>query len=243
MTVIAGADRNLALIRSSIELVKEVAHTYDAKVNDVLLTVIAGGLRALIRSRGEPVDDAVLRVYVPVSLRHGQYAQAWGNQIAQMVVPLPIDLPDPARRLQQIAAETAKRKARSRPSVGKLPQRGIAGRAFLKLVDRQRVKVTTAGLPGPEIPLFLAGAQLLEVFPLLPLIGKVSLGVGAMSYAGQFNITAVADRDAYPDIDVFAARVRDELRALAESIRVKSGRADGPMKREPFASVITRDLP
>jgi diacylglycerol O-acyltransferase len=216
---LVGPDRNLALIRSSIELVKAVAHTHDAKVNDVLLTVIAGGLRALLRSRGEPVDDAVIRVYVPVSLRHGQYDGARGNLIAQMVVPLPIGVSDPVQRLGQIEAETARRKTRSRPSVGKMPHRGVLGRAFLELVNRQRVNVTTADLPGPEFPLYLAGARLLEVFPVLPLIGKVSLGVGAMSYAGQFNITAVADKDAYPDLDIFAAAVRDELRAFAASVR------------------------
>jgi len=211
---LVGPGRSFGLVRSSINLVKEVAHTHDAKVNDVLLTVIAGGLRALLRNRGEPVDGAVLRVYVPVSLRNGQYAGARGNLIAQMVVPLPVGVSDPVQRLQQIAAETAKRKLRSRPSVGKVPHRGLFGRMFLKLVNRQRVNVTTADLPGPEFPLYLAGAQLLEVFPVLPLIGKVSLGVGAMSYAGQFNITAVADKNAYPDIDVFAAGARDELRAL-----------------------------
>lgn len=224
---LVGPGRNLALIRGSIELVKEVAHAFDAKVNDVLLTVIAGGLRALLRSRGEPVDDAVLRVYVPVSLRHGQYAGARGNLIAQMVVPLPIGVSDPVQRLQQIAAETARRKTRSRPSVGKMPHRGVLGRTFLKLVNRQRVNVTTADLPGPELPLYLAGARLLEVFPVLPLIGRVSLGVGAISYAGQFNIMAVADKDACPDIDVFAAGVRDELHALAGGLRPANGRVEG----------------
>ncbi len=211
---LVGPGRNLALIRSSIDVVKQVAHAYDAKVNDVLLTVIAGGLRALLRSRGEQVEDTVSRVYVPVSLRHGQFAGARGNLIAQMVVPLPIGVSDPGLRLRRIAAETAQRKARSRPSVGKLPHRGVLGRTFLKLVNRQRVNVTTADLPGPVFPLYLAGARLLEVFPVLPLIGRVSLGVGAISYAGQFNITAVADRDAYPDIDIFAVGVGDELHAL-----------------------------
>jgi WS/DGAT/MGAT family acyltransferase len=216
---VVGPGRSYALIRSSIKLVKDVAHTHGAKVNDLLLTVIAGGLRALLRNRGEPVDGAVVRVYVPVSLRHGQYAGARGNQIAQMVVPLPIGVSDPVHRLQQIAAETAKRKLRNRPSVGKLPHRGFLGRMFLKLVNRQRVNVTTADLPGPEFPLYLAGARLLEVFPVLPLIGNVSLGVGAMSYAGQLNITAVADQDACPDLDIFAAGVRDELHALEVTIR------------------------
>jgi diacylglycerol O-acyltransferase / wax synthase len=211
---LVGPDRTLALVRSSLEEVKAVAHTYDAKVNDVLLAVIAGGLRRLLRSRGESVEGAVLRIYVPVSLRHGRYAGARGNSIAQMVVPLPVGLSDPVQRLREITAETARRKARSRPSVGGLPTRGFVGRAMLKLIERQRVNVESADLPGPPIPLYLAGARVLEVFPLLPLIGKVSLGVGALSYAGQFSIAAVADRDAYPDIGIFAAGLRDELRSL-----------------------------
>jgi len=85
------------------------------------------------------------------------------------------------------------------------------------------VNVTSANVPGPEIPLYLAGARLLEVFPLLPLIGTVSLGVGAMSYTGQFNIMAIADPDARgEDIDV-GAGVRDELLALVVSTRVMPG--------------------
>jgi len=65
--------------------------------------------------------------------------------------------------------------------------------------------------------LYLAGAPLLELFPLVPLIGNVTLGVGALSYAGQFNLTAVADRDNCPDVDVFADGVRAALESLARS--------------------------
>jgi diacylglycerol O-acyltransferase / wax synthase len=215
---LVGPGRNLALIRSRLELVKEIAHTNDATVNDVLLTVTAGGLRGLLSSRGEPVEG-VLRIYVPVSLHQEPQGQARGNLIAQMVVPLPIDVPDPILRLQLIAKETAQRKAKSRPSLGIMPHRGIAGRAFLKLVDRQRVNLASADIPGPEVPLYFAGARLLEVFPMVQLIGKVSLAVGAMSYAGQFNVMAVADQDAYPDLDVFAKSAQDELRALTASTR------------------------
>jgi WS/DGAT/MGAT family acyltransferase len=211
---VVGPDRTIALIRSRIDLVRDVAHAHGAKVNDVLLTVIAGGLRRLLISRGEPVENVVLRIYVPVSLRHGQYADARGNRVAQMVVPVPIGVSDPVTRLHQITAETGRRKARSRPSLGKLPVHGIAGRAALKLVARQRVNVTTADLPGPTTPLYLAGSRVLEVFPVIPLIGRVSLGVGAMSYAGQFNIAAVGDRDGYPDMAVFVAGVEEELHTL-----------------------------
>ncbi len=219
-----GRDRTLALVRSTLDDVKSIAHAHDATVNDVLLTVTAGGLRALLRSRGEPVEGTTVRVYVPVSLRRRQGGSTQGNLIAQMVVPLPLGVSDPARRLRQIAAETAGRKARGRASLGTLFHGGVAGRLMLKAVRRQRVNVDSANIPGPELPLYLAGARMLEVFPVLPLIGNVALGVGALSYAGAFTIGVVADRVAYPDIQVFAASLRDDLQALARSTSPAAGR-------------------
>jgi len=65
---------------------------------------------------------------------------------------------------------------------------------------------------------------LLEVFPVLPLISNVSLGVGALSYAGQFNIMAIADQRAYPDLGVFAAGAQDALRALGAPTQVTPDR-------------------
>lgn len=212
-----GADRTFALIRSRIDLVKEVAHAHDAKVNDVLLTAIAGGLRALLRDREEPIED-VIPIYVPVSLHQQQGGDARGNLVSQMVVPLPVGVPDPGRRLRRIAAETARRKAMSHPNLGMLFHGGILGRVLgavvVKLLSRQRVNVTSADLPGPPSPLYLAGARVLEMFPVLPLVARESLAVGALSYAGQFNLMAVADKDAYPDIEAFAAGVRGDLQAL-----------------------------
>jgi hypothetical protein len=141
-----------------------------------------------------------------------------------MLVALPVGVSDPSKRLAQIAAETATGKARSHPSVGVVLRSRLARRIALKLLDRQPVNVTSADLPGPPQPVYLAGAQVLEVFPLLPLMANVSLGIGALSYAGQFNITAVADLDAYPDLHIFTTSVRDELAALAAPVSVSRGR-------------------
>jgi diacylglycerol O-acyltransferase len=210
-----GPDRKLALIRSSLDVIKQIAQTHDATVNDVLLAIIAGGLHGLLRSRNERVEDVRLPIYVPVTLRQGPRDHARGNLIGQMVVPLPIGASEPSRRLRVIAVDTANRKARSRPSLGTLLRSGIARWALLKILDRQPVNVTTADLIGPQVPLYLGGARLLEVFPVLPLIAKVSLAVGGLSYAGQFNIMAVADRDICPDLDVFIASAQAELVALA----------------------------
>jgi WS/DGAT/MGAT family acyltransferase len=211
-----GPNRNLALLRTTLEAVQEVAHRHGATVNDVLLAVTAGGLRALLQSRGEPVQDTTVRIYVPVSLRlrRGLRGPQQGNLIAQMAVPLPLGVADPGLRLREIAAETATRKARARTSLGTLFGGRVARRLLLAAVMRQRVNATTANIPGPAVPLYLAGAQVLEVFPILPLIANEPLGVGALSYAGALAIGVVADRDAYPDLDAFAAGLREELHAL-----------------------------
>jgi diacylglycerol O-acyltransferase len=224
---VVGPDRNLALIRSSLELISEIADTHHAKINDVLLAIIAGGLHGLLRSRAEPVDHLVLPIYVPVTLRKSARDQARGNLIGQMVVPLPVGAVEPATRLQQIAAETAERKVRTRPSLGTMLRSGIARWALLKILDRQPVNVTTADLIGPQVPLYFAGARLLEAFPVLPLIARVSLAVGGLSYAGEFNIMAVADRGICPDLDVFVASARNELDALAATCATGSRLAVG----------------
>jgi diacylglycerol O-acyltransferase / wax synthase len=224
-----GPGRNLALIRTSLDQVKQVAHAHAATVNDVLLAATAAGLGALLRSRGEPVQDTTVRIYVPVSLRRQVRGPQQGNLIAQMAVPLPLGVADPGLRLREITAETTNRKARTRTSLGTLFRGRIARRLLLAAVIRQRVNLTSASIPGPEVPLYLAGARVLEVFPILPLIANEPLGVGALSYAGRFTIGVVADRDAYPDLDAFAAGLREELHTLGVPTHPTSIRPTGEM--------------
>jgi WS/DGAT/MGAT family acyltransferase len=218
-----GSRRRLAIIRSSLDLAREIAHANHGKVNDVLLAVVAGGLRDLLRNRGENVEGVLLRAFVPVSLHQEQPGQARGNLDGGMVVPLPIGEPDHVRRLRLIAAETAERKKVSRPPGSTLFRNGLIQRAFLRHAVRQRfMNAYVANVPGPPVPLYLAGAPLLEVFPVVPIMGNMTLGIGALSYAGQFNITAVADRATCPDVGVFVDGVRTSLDELARSVLVPS---------------------
>jgi diacylglycerol O-acyltransferase / wax synthase len=212
-----GPGRSLAVIRTSLDEVKTVAHAHGATVNDVLLALTAGGLRAVLRRRGEPVEGTTVRAYVPVSLRPHVSGPQQGNLIAQMAVPLAMHEPDAGDELRRIAAETATRKMRARTSLGTLIRGRLVRKLMLFAVMRQRVNVTTASIPGPPVPLYLTGARVLEVFPLLPLIANEPLGVGALSYAGAFTIGVVADRDAYPDLDIFVAAAREQLNTLGVS--------------------------
>lgn len=209
-----GPARQARLIRSNLEPVKRAGRAYGATVNDVLLTVTAGGVRALLASRGERVDGTTIRAYSPISLRQQLDGPQQGNLISQMAVPIRLREPDPARRLRQVAAETARRKALIRTSLGVLVRNRILRRITLMAAMRQRVNVATANIPGPPTSLYLAGARMLEVFPLIPLIANEPLGIGALSYAGDLFIGIVADSDICPDVDVLAAAIRDELESL-----------------------------
>jgi hypothetical protein len=70
------------------------------------------------------------------------------------------------------------------------------------------VNLTVTNVPGPPVPLCLAGARLLELFPVVPIMGTVTLDVGVLSYAGQLNLTAMADQSTCPDVEVFTQGVR-----------------------------------
>jgi diacylglycerol O-acyltransferase / wax synthase len=84
------------------------------------------------------------------------------------------------------------------------------------------MNVSVTNVPGPHRPLYLAGAELLEVFPVIPISSNLTLGIGALSYTDQSNITAVADRDACPDVNTFATGVQNTLDTLATSTAARS---------------------
>jgi diacylglycerol O-acyltransferase / wax synthase len=136
------------------------------------------------------------------------------------MVPLPLGEPDPERRLELVAAETAARKHKARPEAGSGMFRFVVGqRVWYRRFPRQRsVNLVVTNVPGSPVPLYLAGARLLELFPVVSVMGNLTLVVAVLSYAGQLNFTAVADRDGCPDMEVFAQGARSALDGLARSV-------------------------
>lgn len=85
-----------------------------------------------------------------------------------------------------------------------------------------------ANVPGPPVPLYLAGARILEMFPVVPLTGNVTLGVGVLSYAGQLNYTVVADPDAVPDVPVFLSGLRRAVTRASAAVGSSIFSSDTP---------------
>ncbi len=215
-----GAGRRLALVRGRLDLTKQIAHARHATVNDVVLAAVAGGLRQLLASRGEDVAGLVQRAMVTISLHDEEPGQAQGNKPGWMMVPLPLGEPEPVRRLELIAAETAARKNKARPEAGSGIFRFAVGqRAWYRHFPRQRsVNLVVTNIAGPPVPLYLAGARLLEMFPMMPVMGNLTLVVAVLSYAGQLNLTTVADQDSCPDLEIFTDGVRRTLDDLTRSV-------------------------
>jgi diacylglycerol O-acyltransferase / wax synthase len=137
-----------------------------------------------------------------------------------MGVLLPLGEPGHARRLQLIAAETPQRKKNAHLQLTSgIFRFARAQRAFCRFLARQRyMNMFVSNVPGPPAPLYLAGARLLEVFPVIAMItGNMTL-VAVMSYASQLNLTAVADRDGCPGVEVFTDGVRRALDEPARSV-------------------------
>jgi WS/DGAT/MGAT family acyltransferase len=217
-----GRSRRLAVLSVPLEPVHAVAHAHKASINDAVLAAVAGGLRAVLASRGEPAD-VTLRASVPVSLRAAEHGAAGGlgNRVGVLIVPLPLRERDALRRMELIADATRQEKVRARqagPLAVMTTTLGI--RLALPLLRRQRlVSVFVTNVPGPTTPLHLAGARLLRAYPAGPIAGNVTLGVGVLSYAGGLGLGLTADAEAWPDLPVFVDALRESFDALTGATR------------------------
>lgn len=204
------------MVRSNINLVKTIAHRYEVKVNDVLLAAVAGGVRALLQHRGEPVENLTLRAVVPVSLHDKNVGRLQDNRLGQLIAPLPLGVADPVRRLAIIAADTAAAKRDVRPRAGAVLDNRIVRWLSLRILARQRMfNIYVTDVPGPQDSVYFAGAKVGEIVPMLALMGNIAVGVGAFSYAGQFTISVVGDTTGCPEVDIIARGIDDTLQSLA----------------------------
>ena len=174
-------------------------------------------------ARGERVDHLELSIFVPVSLRRDVGDAGLGNRISQLAVGLPVGIADPVERLRQITVATSRAKALAHPSMGAVFRNRILSGLMLRLIIRKRVNLLSADIVGPPQQLSFDSVPVLEVFPLLNLMGNVTLGVGALSYAGAFQVLAEGDAALYPDLGLFAAAAADEVRVLAAARPVRAG--------------------
>lgn len=211
--------RTLGGVTVSLAATRAAGARAGATVNDVVLAGVAGGLRALLLHRGEPLRPA--RALVPVSTRAPSARGELGNAVAAIVAELPVDEPDPARRLAAVAAGMRRRKAAGQADVtgaligmaDRVPARLAAGLA--RAVHHQPfVNLVVTNVPGSPLPLYLLGARLEDVVPVVPLARNLDLSVGILSYRDQLSFGLLADAGRVPDLHVLTAGIEMALAEL-----------------------------
>ncbi len=217
--------RSVTLIRLPLEQVHDVARSFEATINDVLLTVVAGGLRDLLMSRNELTQHGELQVLVPVGLVNAE-GRGLANSVSALFVRVPIGIEDPVTVLKTVSAEVGRDKRRHQALAAgtalrllePLPQNLLAAAAGL-VQHQPFFNLVVTNVPGPPVPLYALGARLLEAFPFMPLIGNQSLAVAALSYEGQLGLGVLSDPATCPDVEIFCGGVRSVLDALSEHSR------------------------
>jgi diacylglycerol O-acyltransferase / wax synthase len=235
-----GPHRRWTWVRYRLKDIKVIRAGLGGTVNDVVLTVIAAGFRALLEARGESTRGRTLKTMVPVSVRRDTESGQMNNRIAAVYPELPLHSPDLVGVLKKVREQMDGIKQSHQAvaadaltsMVGFQPPELIAQAsrlaAQLSVTATESVYETVAtNVPGPQKPMFALGRQLLEMLPWIPLQSPVRINVPISSYNGGLLFGIVGDYDSSPDIEVLAVGIHAALEQLKE-IATSPGSGDGP---------------
>ena len=252
-----SAHRRIALASVPLDVVKAVKSAAGMTVNDVVMAMCAGALRRWL-STHDALPDEPLVAAVPVSVRTsaGQGAKSgdgtFGNRVSLMIAVLPTDEPDAFTRMRVAHEATTVAKYQhdalsanlladayqfTMPALMGLTMRA---NARLRVLERSALfNLFVSNVPGPSVPLWLAGHRVLATYPVSAIADGQGLNITVLSYLGELHFGVTADRELVPDVDVLAGYLAEELEELARATGVTgaAGRAESAESAEPVEPV------
>ena len=230
LNVRVGPHRRFAWASADLDRFKAIKGALGGTVNDVVLTVVAGALRALLLRRGRDPEGMELKAMVPVSVRTDEQRGALGNRVSAMYAPLPVGIEDPGERFAAVHSAMGDLKG-SGQAVGAEVLTSLAGFAAPTILDQaarlagsQRLyNLTVTNVPGPQVPLFMLGRRLRAFYPKVPLTPNTALGIAIMSYDGHVFFGLLGDYDAMPDLDELGPDLQRAIAALATAAGLPAG--------------------
>ena len=213
---VVQAGRRIRFLQLDLAAMKDVGHAHEGTVNDVVLELWSGGLRQLLASRGELAPGIELVTAQAVSTRSARDGTI-DNQAGTVVLRLPTWEADVQRRLDLIVATTRTVKAgqRSAAIAGVVAALSATPIARYFNLHQRAVNVIATNVVGPPAPMYIQGARVLEILPIIQLVGNVGLTLCAFSYAGRVFLVVTADATGFPDLDVLMAGIERDWQALA----------------------------
>jgi WS/DGAT/MGAT family acyltransferase len=230
LNVRISPQRRFAVARTKLDDYRAVRRAHGGTVNDVVLAALSGALRTWLLSRGEVVTaSTTIRAMAPLSVRDGDGPANGpvGNRVSAFLVDLPVGEPNPVVRLhhvshamrahhesgQSVAADALVRVSGFAP-----PTLHALGARAASSFSRRIFNVIVTNVPGPQVPLYAAGARMVEMFPVVPLAKNQALSIGVTSYDGGVYYGLNADRDAMSDVDVLASMVEESVEELVGTV-------------------------
>jgi diacylglycerol O-acyltransferase len=227
LNIATSAHRRVATVASDLAKYKLVRECCGGTVNDVVLTVVTGALRGWLLARGEAVTSSTsVRAMVPVSVRDDAAPEGTSPRVTPFFLDLPVGEPNPLVRLSHVsyAMRAHQTSGRSVSADGLLALSGFAPPTLHALATRAAARSTRrlfnlviTNVPGPQVPMYAGGAQLAQMYPIVPLARDQALSIGLTSYAGGLFYGLNGDRDALADIDVIADLLEESLTELVDA--------------------------
>ena len=213
--------RTLAALRRPLDDLREIKERTGTTVNDVVLSACAGALCRFLQERGD--TSVPLKVMVPVNVRVPGAAGELGNRISFMFIELPCGEPDPLARLANVHAQTSLRKAAGDPDEADaaLNALSFAPPQLQKVVSHlmsgpRTFNLVISNIPGPRLPLWMAGCALLEAYPVVPLAQDHALSIGMTTVKDDACFGFYADRKTLPDADELPGLIDAAIDELLE---------------------------
>ena len=228
LNVEIGPHRRYVWVRSDLGHFKRVKDAFGGTVNDVVLAVVTGALRDWLHRRGIRTEGLELRAQVPVSIRGQDERGQLGNRLAVMRATLPVYIADPIRRLEAVTRAMRGLK-QSKQALGAevisrfndfAPPTLLAQAARINFSTRL-FNLTVTNVPGPQVPLYVLGRELEDVFPVGFLPPNQALFVAIMSYNGGINFGLLADYDSMDDVGVITDGLERGIAGLSEAAQAR----------------------
>lgn len=230
-----SGQRRLIAVRTKLGDYRKVRRAHGGTVNDVIIATLTAAIRSWLMTRAEEVSASrKIRALVPLAVVDEDLEPtSVGAQVVGHIIDLPIGEASPVVRLHQVSYAMRSHREGGK-AVAADDIAGVSGFApatfhalgsRLAATNQSPINLVITNVPGPQFPLFLAGAQMVETFPAPPLPPGFGLAIGVTSYDGGVYYGITADRDAFPDADVLGQCVVEALEELVESARADRPRA------------------
>ncbi len=217
-----GPHRRFDWLEMDLDEVKRVRRALGCTLNDVVLATVTGAARDLVIRQGDDPDTRRFRVSAPVSVRKEEEKGTLGNRVSSWIIDLPIACEDPLERIELLHEKTRELK-RSRSALGVHMLMRAADWTPTMLLSmgaraaRGQVDMIVTNVPGPQFPLYMAGARTLALYPQVPLIAGTSMGVAIFSYDGKLCWGFNAEYDQHRFLWKYCDAIRDSFDELARA--------------------------